>query len=169
MQNLELKAYRSSDTGSKFLSDYFVEMLVQTDTYFKTNDGRLKLREQAGKNNYVIRYDREDKNIERICDYDFYPIEDVALFKKVFGGALCTEIVVTKKRMLYIYKNARIHLDFVDKLDGVFVEIEVVIRSEEDANSASELMQDLIRILDIKPEDKLSTGYRELLLKLNKN
>lgn len=164
MQNLELKAYRTSESGSEFLSKHYRETLYQTDTYFKTNNGcRLKLREEQ-KRAYVIRYDREDKNVERISEYDFYPIDDTNLFKKVFGCAFNVEVVVKKERKLYLYKNARIHLDTVENLPLSFVEIEVVIRSDEDAKNAQMLMQELIDILNIKSDDKISVGYRELLI-----
>ena len=109
MENFELKAYRKTDAGQEFLKPYFVEVLNQTDTYFKaTPPQRLKLREEQ-KRNYVIRYDRENEAKERTCIYDFYPIENLDLFKKVFcdSGSLSQEIVVKKKRELYLYKNAR--------------------------------------------------------------
>ena len=187
LKNLELKAYRRSDAGSDFLKDYFIEVLHQTDTYYKTTDGRLKLREEQRSNMieidgkweqikysdeaeystkipYVIRYDRTDNATERECVYDFYSVPDANHFRKVFEGALTKEVVVKKYRTLYLYKNARIHLDRVDKLDTPFIEIEVVIRSEYDAKSAPELMSYLLKVLAIKPEDKLGIGYRELLL-----
>lgn len=164
MQNLELKAYRRSNEGSDFLNKYFVETLLQTDTYYKTHDGcRLKLREE-NKRAYVIRYDREDKNVERISSYDFFEIPNIVLFKKVFSCALTVDVVVKKERKLYLYKNARIHLDTVDNLNDSFIEIEVVIRSDDDAKTAHSLMEELISVLQIKPNDKLSLGYRELLL-----
>lgn len=73
-------------------------------------------------------------------------------------------VVVKKERKLYLYKNARIHLDTVENLPHSFVEIEVVIRSDDDANNAHLLMQELIDILNIKPDDKISVGYRDLLI-----
>ena len=65
LENLELKAYRKTDAGTDFLKPYFVEVLHQTDTYYETTDGRLKLREEVGKEAYVIRYDRTDEAKER--------------------------------------------------------------------------------------------------------
>lgn len=82
----------------------------------------------------------------------------------MFSCALNVEVVVKKERKLYIYKNARIHLDKVENLPHSFVEIEVEIRNDEEAHSAPKLMQELINILDIKTVDKISVGYRELLL-----
>jgi adenylate cyclase, class 2 len=161
LKNLELKAYRRSDYGNDFLKPHFIEVLHQTDTYYKTTNGRLKLREETGKEAYAIRYDRTNEASERTCVYDCYPIPNADLFKQVFGGALVQEIQVRKDRSLYLYKNARIHIDSVYGLDTLFIEIEVVFRTHE---SASALMEELLKVLDIKPEDKLSLGYRELLL-----
>lgn len=169
LENLELKAYRRSQNGQALLDLSYADTLNQTDTYYNTSDGRLKLREEVSKDNqkaYFIRYDRTDEAVERKSVYDFYPVSDVALFKKVFGGALTEEIVVKKERKLYLYKNARIHLDTVAGL-GKFIEIEVVIRTKDEDIHAPQLMNQLIEILNIKPEDKLSLGYRELLMKQN--
>jgi len=166
MENFELKAYRKSNAGEDFLKPYFVDVLCQTDTYFKaTPPQRLKLREEQ-KRNYVIRYDRENEAKERTCIYDFYEIKDVDLFKKVFcaSGALTLEIVVKKKRALYLYKNARIHIDTVDGIDDPFIEIEVVIRTPSEKDESQELMKELIEVLDIKQEDKIDIGYREILM-----
>ena len=84
LENFELKAYRRSNSGEDFLKPYFVQVLNQTDTYFTTlHPQRLKLREEE-KRNYIIRYDRENQAKERICTYDFFPVDDIILFKKVF-------------------------------------------------------------------------------------
>jgi hypothetical protein len=113
-------------------------------------------------------YERPDTKEDKISDYVFYPIEDIALFLKVFGGALKTEIVVNKTRQLYMYENARIHVDTVDEL-GKFIEIEVVI--DENAvktgtqRDPHQIMDELVKAMEIKDEDRITCGYRELLLK----
>lgn len=160
--NFEIKAILVI-TNIAFLNEYYVETLHQTDTYYKTTDGRLKLREEIGKDAYMVRYDRVDVAKERICKYDFFTIPDAKLFRKVFNGALQEDVVVKKERKLYIYKNARIHLDSVEGLSESFVEIEVVIRNEEQKKNAPELMAFLLNKLSISDSDKLSKSYRELI------
>lgn len=180
LKNLEIKAVRHrnvSEASEAFFNLHFVETILQTDTYFTVNDGRLKLREEVrsgpvingsavSKNAYVIRYDRTNDAKERICDYDFYQIDNPELFRKMFiaNDGLRSEVVVKKTRNLALYKNARIHFDTVKGLDQSFVEIEVVIRSQTEADEADGLMAELLEKLDIKPDDKLSLGYREMLI-----
>jgi adenylate cyclase, class 2 len=151
MQNLELKAKHSGIIPNLqgFADDK--GLLHQKDTYFCTTNGRLKLRE-------------EDEHVlnEKFSNYTFYPIEDPKLFMKVFGNALKTEVVVEKERRLYVRNNARIHFDNVINL-GYFVEIEVVIAGGVNETDF-ELMKEIIGKLGIVDEDKISVGYREMLI-----
>jgi hypothetical protein len=59
-----------------------------------------------------------------------------------------------------LFKNARINIDTVQNL-GNFIEIEIIINTDSNEN---ELMEYLIKILNIQETDKISLGYRELLL-----
>lgn len=174
--NLELKVkypLEKHKNDLRFFEKYFDSTLHQKDTYYQTSNGRLKLREQMtcfpDKNKspifkaYAIRYDRENEATERKCFYDFYEIPDVSQFKKVFGGAFTTEIVVKKKRKLYLYRNARIHIDDVKGLEDEFLEIEIVINNEQQNLESEDFMKELIEKLKIQDDDKLSLGYRELL------
>jgi predicted adenylyl cyclase CyaB len=168
MKNLELKAFNRLMFIPEILEEYYYDTLIQRDTYFKTNDGskRLKIREEESsvrdKRAYAILYDRPDTVDEKISNYDFYEISDCDQFIKVFGGALNKEIVVEKSRILYLYKNARIHIDTVKEL-GSFVEIEVVIRNDDDESKSEELMKKIVKMLNISDDDKISVGYREML------
>lgn len=167
MKNLELKAKRNSD-NINIEEQYYIETLYQKDTYYHVQNGRLKIREERGKPSYAIYYTRPDQTEEKYCDYTFYPIDDFNLFTKVFGSALKQELVVEKERKLYLYENARIHFDNVKNL-GQFIEIEVVIKTEEQEQNAELLMKKLKHLLDIKKEDSISYGYRELLIFNNNN
>lgn len=173
MKNLELKAYYKINFVPVQLDDNYYDTLFQKDTYFNIpsqcngNGKRLKIREEKSSSSnraYAILYDRPNISDEKISNYDFYEIKDCEQFFKVFSPALKEDIVVDKKRVLYLYKNARIHFDTVTTL-GSFVEIEVVIKTKEEEENAHELMLYLIKILGIKDEDKISLGYRELLMK----
>ena len=161
-QNLELKAKYSGPTGWTNSAIKWKATLNQTDTYFTTETGRLKLRVEDNRA-YAILYDRPDVKSEKMSNYIFYPVDDYQTFMKVFGGALRTEIVVKKSRELYMFENARIHFDTVDNL-GTFVEIEVVIGESQNERDPHQVMSDLVRILGIKDEDRIDCGYRELLM-----
>ena len=183
-QNLELKCKWNSHTTlpKECTKSEFVKPLKQYDTYYENCDGgRLKIRSQYEEKcdgetthkAYAIYYKRPDTKMQKFSNYEFYPIEDYKNFVKVFGSALKTEVIVIKERTLYYYKrdnkiHARIHLDVVENL-GNFLEIEVVLeeaenRTESSYQEAQEMMNELIHLLNIKDEDKISKGYRELLI-----
>jgi predicted adenylyl cyclase CyaB len=67
---------------------------------------------------------------------------------------------VRKRREVWLYRNARIHLDTVDGL-GRFVEIEVVV--SEGMPQARALMKELTGVLGIGAKDLVGASYGELL------
>lgn len=161
MQNLELKAKHSGIIPNLqgFAEDK--GLLHQKDTYFRTTNGRLRFREED-EQAYAILYERPDIANGKFFNYTFYPVEDPKLFMKVFGAALKMEVIVEKERRLYIRDNARIHFDNVINL-GYFVEIQVAI--VDGVNETDfELMKEIIDELGIVDEDKISIGYREMLI-----
>lgn len=176
MKNLELKAKLifdkskiSPESDDVILSKIvYTDKLIQRDTYYSTATGRLKIREETNIMNktraYAILYERPDTKEDKYSDYIFYQIDNIELFLKVFGGALKREVVVNKTRELYMYENARIHFDNVDNL-GSFVEIEVVIDfNGNEQRDPHIIMKELVKVLDIKDEDRITCGYRELII-----
>lgn len=163
MKNLEIKVILADFTHiQKVLADYRAGILNQSDTYFNVDDGRLKLREEDDKA-YFIRYYRNNVSTDKESVYHCYLVEDVQEFWKIFASALTTELVVKKSRELYLYKHARIHLDTVEGL-GTFVEIEVLIRDQQEQANSKGLMDELIALLAIDQAEVCALGYRELLL-----
>lgn len=160
MKNLELKLSLNNDIDETIINQYYVETLIQKDTYFQTEKGRLKLREEEGKSAYVIFYNRPDVLNEKISDYLFYPIENSKLFFSVFRNALKEEVIVEKERKLYLYKDARIHLDNVKNL-GKFMEIEVIIKKDEE--TAHQIMNELVELLNLDKNKSICCGYREMI------
>lgn len=169
MKNLEIKAYCLDPSVFDQFKKHYTGTLIQTDTYYECSNGRLKLREEKVEDQHqlskLIHYERSNEAVERICNFNFYPVEDVDLFKKVFSGSLKVEVTVSKSRKLYLYKHARIHHDRITELPKrEFVEIEVLINNKEEEENAPALMKELLGLLNIKPEDKIDIGYRELVL-----
>jgi predicted adenylyl cyclase CyaB len=72
------------------------------------------------------------------------------------------KVVVDKKRILYYYKNARIHVDTVKDL-GNFMEIEVEVKKGD--KQAETLMKELLEYLQIPKSDFIKNSYSDLLLK----
>lgn len=167
MKNLEIKVQLDEDSKNRLgekLRPYYADKLFQTDTYFLTKEGRLKLREEEGKGAYLIRYLRPDLEAAKESDYLFYPITDVKLFLCVLGDAIKEEIKVIKQRELFFPKpHIRVHLDKVIDL-GDFLEIEIILGDVSQAIAEIE-MQELIEWLQLKDLPKMRFGYRELLQK----
>jgi adenylate cyclase class IV len=151
MHNLELKARdrdpdRTLVAARAFADDHGV--LEQRDTYFETDSGRLKLREQTGRPAQLIAYERSDNAQERRSDYTLTDVDPDA------ARAGRTPIaVVVKRRHLFMFENVRIHLDDVEGL-GRFVELEAV-------GGGAEALADARRRLGIGDEDLLGGSYSD--------
>ena len=164
MKNLEVKArvkgHVALKSKLKKLGARFVENLHQVDTYFTVPKGRLKLRDEGKKGAYLIYYERGEKSTQRWSTYYTHTVTDTKTFKQLFGLCLGVRLVVDKKRALYLYKNARIHLDNVRGL-GTFMEIEVVVKKGE--AQAQKLMDELLSHLHIPKKDFIKQSYSDLL------
>lgn len=168
MKNLELKVQLDQETLNNLfvqLNPYYSETIIQTDTYFVTQQGRFKLREEYGKDAYLIRYQRPNLEGSKESNYLFYPIHDIDLFLSVLGDSLQEELKVKKQRTLYFPKpHIRVHLDRVEDL-GDFLEIEIILSKNVPLSVAETEMQELIESLQLINLNKIDCGYRELLQK----
>ncbi|HXX62176.1 MAG TPA: class IV adenylate cyclase [Bacteroidota bacterium] len=126
--NLELKARISSlDEAlacARSCGATFQGILTQRDTYFRVGRGRLKLREFAEGGAELIFYERREDSPERWSHYTKEPVGDGSSVGRVLSEAFGILAVVQKRRMLFLFRGARIHIDDVDGL-GSFVEFEV--------------------------------------------
>jgi adenylate cyclase len=169
MKNLEIKLQLDQTTLNNLvvhLKPYYSETLIQTDTYFVTKQGRLKLREENGKKAYLIRYQRPDLEEPKESDYLFYSVDNVTLFLSVLGDSLREELKVKKRRALYFPKpHLRVHLDQVENL-GDFLEIEIILSEEVPLSTAETEMRELQQELQLLNLKKIDCGYRELLKKM---
>ena len=131
--NLELKAKITSP--SRILQTLqklgrASESLLQTDTYFRFKNGRLKLREFCNGKAELIFYHRNEKKGRRCSNYSILSISDTKKTKEFLKRAFCIDVVVRKSRLVYYYKGqARIHLDRIKKL-GMFIEFEVFLKRD---------------------------------------
>ena len=94
----------------------------QTDTYFNTLKGRLKLREGNIENN-LIYYERNNQAGPKSSHFNLIKIEDAAGLKEVLEKSAGIKVIVTKIREIYYIKNVKFHIDNVPGL-GSFIEIE---------------------------------------------
>lgn len=150
------------DLGAKFGGDF-----VQVDTYFDIADGRLKLREfDDGDEAELIFYQRDETNERRWSDYEVIPVCEAGKLKNLLLRIFGLKVVVEKRRKIYLYENARIHLDKVKNL-GDFVEFEVIYK--DDAKQAEELLEFLIRRFNLKQENFILVSYSDLLIQKQKD
>ncbi len=164
-RNLELKArYPSADARVKAraLSANYKGILWQTDTYFQVGGGRLKVRETRGKGAQLIWYQRPDRREERTSHYVIAPVDDPKSVKKMFRRLFGVKTVVRKKRILFLHKNARIHIDHVRGL-GTFLEFEVLVKQGE--RQAQRLMRELRARFRIPKRALVSLSYSDLFSK----
>ena len=164
--NLEIKAKYSSLSQarriSRTLGARFGGTLNQTDTYFKVKHGRLKLREINQKELELIYYRRENRRRSRYSDYSVIDLQKQEAAKRVLNSLFETLVVVKKKRELFLYKNSRIHIDFVAGVGG-FVEFEVmVVRGKR---QAQQLMKFLRTKFGIDASMLIAGSYSDILLK----
>ncbi len=168
-RNLEIKA-KIEDTalaekiaveiGANLKDDF-----VQIDTYFNIQDGRLKLREFDSGEAELIFYRRDENETQRWSDYEIVQVVEVEKLKNLLSKAFGVKIVVEKRRKVYLYKNARIHIDSVKWL-GNFIEFEVVYNGDE--KQVSDLMQFLIKKFNLEREEFIKVSYSDLLIQKQK-
>lgn len=187
MKNLEFKAYYSNKRAhsiSKKITDD-IHILNQTDIYFNVSSGRLKLRKIITKYNTVswelIHYYRPDQTSAKDSNYQICKVIDGNALLDILTHIHGILVIVNKQRTVYLYKNARIHIDCVEGL-GEFLEFEVVypctveinednhvgvqaeLRSVED-NSVKKLMEKLQKRFCVDKYAKLcSHSYSDMLL-----
>jgi len=76
---------------------------------------------------------------------------------------------VTKERVLYLWKDeqTRIHIDNVHGLDGVFLELEVVLNDGQTQEEGRKIADDLLDLFAITALP-ISISYCEMLLESNR-
>ena len=164
--NLELKA-RVSDmqetrAAAVALAGPSAEVLEQSDTYFRVQSGRLKLREFADGSAELIAYDRPNQPGDRISDYVRVSTSDPENLRAALGRSLGIRAVVTKRRELHIFEGSRIHLDDVDGL-GAFLEFEVIFAEGESEASAQRRLAGLREHFAVVEADTVAESYIDLV------
>ena len=136
-------------------------VLVQTDTYFHSRNGRLKLREIHEDHAELIWYFRDNSTELRNSDYVVTPIIDVPTALAALSSALGIRGKVHKRRELLMFHNVRIHLDEVEGL-GTFVEFEAVIENPADEEISLKRLRLLTEAMHIKDDDRIAVSYSDV-------
>jgi len=165
MRNLEIKC-RADDLISvrrRALSagGRSVDVLRQTDTYFRVSHGMLKLREIEGHPSELIAYSRPERSGSRVSDYRVYTTSDVESLRDVLQRTHDVLGVVRKSRELILMERTRVHLDTVEGL-GTFVELETAGTDRPESEVAAEHTR-VMAALSLDQDAGITTGYAALL------
>ena len=133
----------------------------QIDTYFKVEEGRLKLREGNIENN-LIYYKRSDRAGPKKSEVLLYPGSKNPHLKKILEEVLGIMVVVDKLRDIYFIGNVKFHIDRVEGL-GNFIEIEAIGESGEE-KALDRQCKHFMEILNIRNDQLLSVSYSDLLV-----
>jgi predicted adenylyl cyclase CyaB len=167
-RNIEIKAwardFQAQMSIAKNLGGGKAQHLIQEDTFFHVPSGRLKLREFGDGTAELIQYERADTVEPSECRYIRHATDDPASLKETLTKSLGIRAVVHKKRTVYLVGQTRVHFDQVEDL-GKFIELEVVLRQGEDAESGAAIAEDLMEKLGIDKADLIEQAYVDLLEK----
>jgi predicted adenylyl cyclase CyaB len=164
--NIEIKArvydFEALKARAKSISDKPLEVIPQEDTFFNTEKGRLKLRLLAPDLGYLIYYERPDQDGPKRSDYHLAKTNDPEDLKTALSLALGVRGVVKKTRYLYMVGQTRIHVDDVEGL-GHFMELEVVMREDQEDAEGQAIAEDLMRRLGVREDALVEGAYMDLL------
>lgn len=162
-KNLEIKVQLKSHKDVKEILNKnkirFKELLNQKDIYYKVNRGILKLRIENDTQTLIF-YDRNEKSKKRWSDYYLLDLSSTDA-NKYLKRFLDVMVIVKKRRELYLYKNTRIHLDYVQGL-GYFLELET--RVINGLNDAEKRFNYLLDLLELRSKKEIRASYKDLLL-----
>lgn len=165
--NVEIKAYcQNPDYVRQYLKNYpgsFKGTDEQTDTYFNSPNGRLKLREGNIENN-LIYYERQNNPGLKQSHFQLVKVEDAKGLKQVLTGSMGIKVIVKKRREIYYIDNVKFHIDEVPGL-GSFMEIEagnlIADLSKEELQRQCDFY---IKEFGIRNEDIINVSYSDMLL-----
>ncbi|CAG9574905.1 unnamed protein product [Danaus chrysippus] len=173
MRNVEIKAVvHDMEKICKIaeeLSGGPPEIIHQDDTFYKTNNGRLKMRIYADKSATLVRYSRSDVSGPKLSDYDLLEFsnnetETIKQLDDILRKCMGARGRVVKERKLYMVGQTRVHIDKVEDL-GDFMEIEVVLCPEQTLEEGQDIAKDIQTKLGVRDEDLIQCAYVDLLEK----
>ena len=164
--NIEIKA-RVPDpatllANARALTGTEPEIILQTDSFFQAETGRLKVREFDDGTGELISYHRPDAEGPKTSSYAISRTADAGALRDVLAAALPVRGVVRKKRLLLLAGRTRIHIDEVDGL-GSYMELEVVLAEGEDQAGGEREAAELMGRLGVTSGDLVSGAYIDLM------
>ncbi|CAG0918514.1 unnamed protein product [Notodromas monacha] len=169
MRNVEIKA-RVNDLEqllktAEELAGSPCSEIEQHDTFFFSNEGRLKLRVELVngiRDAKLIFYDRPDESGAKLSNYSISPVSDPSALKHVLSNSLGIKDELVKMRKVFMVGQTRVHVDHIPN-HGHFMELEVVLSDHQNAEDGQAEAERLMEQLNIRKEDLLSGAYVDFL------
>jgi predicted adenylyl cyclase CyaB len=146
----------------KPIADFGPQVIDQEDTFFHSTRGRLKFRKFLHSSGELIYYERPDARNPTECRYFICPTTKPDELLELLTQSNGVRGVVRKRRILYTAGQTRIHLDEVDEL-GHFVELEVVLRQDQNSEDGIRIAEDLMNRLLIDENSLVERAYIDLI------
>lgn len=165
-RNVEIKARIESvdaiTAKVAALADQGPFEIIQDDTFFTCERGRLKLRALSADEGQLIFYRRPDHAGPKESFFVISPTAAPDSLRETLSLAYGQAGRVRKHRTLFLAGRTRIHLDRVENL-GHFLELEVVLAEGERSEPGAEEARHLIVALGIAPGQLVEGAYVDLL------
>jgi predicted adenylyl cyclase CyaB len=165
-RNIEIKARIESveavSTKAAALADQGPIELLQDDTFFTCERGRLKLRALSPNEGQLIFYQRPNHTGPKESFFSIAPTSSPDTVREVLSRAYGQAGRVRKHRTLYHIGRTCVHLDRVEGL-GHFLELEVVLSEGESATRGMEEAHTLMAAFGIAPMQLIEGAYVDLV------
>ena len=165
-RNIEIKA-RVADMAALVaraaaIADSGPVEIPQDDTFFRCDDGRLKLRVFEDGRGELIFYRRPDADGPKVSFYVLSPTASPDTLREALTLSNGQEGRVVKHRTLFLVGRARVHLDRVQGL-GDYMELEVVLADDETPEAGVREAHALMARLRVPAEALVTGAYHDLL------
>lgn len=165
-RNIEIKArienVEAMAAKIAALADQGPVEVMQDDTFFTCERGRLKLRTFSANEGQLIFYQRPNQTGPKESFCIISPTSSPDSLRESLSLAYGQAGRVRKHRTLYLVGRTRVHLDRVEEL-GHFLELEVVLSEGEQSGSGVEEAHKLMAALGIAPAQLIDGAYVDLL------
>ena len=169
-RNIEIKAHIQSVQSlipkAASIADEGPIEIIQDDTFFNCENGRIKLRAFSKEVGELIFYRRADQHGPKESFYIRSPTSSPDTLREALSLAYGQAGRVQKHRILFLVGQTRVHLDTVKDL-GHFLELEVVLEEGESTEQGIALAHSLMAKLGIEPSQLVEEAYVDLLAKRN--
>lgn len=166
-RNIEIKAHIASVEAlmpkAAAIADKGPIKIIQDDTFFRCESGRLKLRAFSKEEGELIFYRRANQQGPKESFYLRSPTSAPETLRDSLSLAYGQAGRVKKHRTLFLAGRTRVHLDKVEGL-GHFLELEVVLEEGEPTEVGVREAHELMAKLGVEPSQLIEGAYVDLLV-----